>query len=223
MLNEFAFLNVLFTEKVLDFFVEIVQKKDDVLLNLLMERNTHNVNALTSFVQKLKGFPDGIKVYKEKVLASVKTAEEKDIPRWAVLLHTTLINIREEKEMIEIIKMILNKYEHQMLQIKLLKYSDKNTEFKNVFDLMSSTSVTGQRRLWEYFLSFIDNHVHNGVLTTPDKDGKSPLFRLFSSRYKDTEATLVMQKFEGKTAKMFMTKDDTGKTLLEQSSADMIV
>lgn len=210
------------TEKLLDFFMEMLSKKDEVRMKLLMERNTSNVNALTSIMQKLKGFPDGIKVYKEKILAPIKSSEEEDIPLWANLLHTTLINIRDEKDMHEIVKMIINKYENQMLQIKLMKYSDKNTEYKNVFDLMASRSLTGKRRLWEYFLTFIDTHVHNEVFLKSDKEGKSPLFRLISGRYSDIEAQLVLEKFEGKRASLFMTKDDTQKTLLEQSSAEMI-
>ena len=69
-------------------------KKDEVKLDLMMARNNANVCGLATFAQKLKGFPDGMDLFK-KMLGWVKGNDEKDIERWAHILHIVLIHINE--------------------------------------------------------------------------------------------------------------------------------
>ena len=87
---------------------------------------------------------------------------------------------------------------------------------------MSRNYITGRRRLWEYFLKFIDTHVHNEVLIKPDKDGSSPLFRLIDDEGRDIEAHLLMEKFEGKKANLLMMRDFEQKTLLGKASRTLM-
>lgn len=119
---------------------------------------------------------------------------------------------------------IVNRYEHQYEhQMALLKYSDRHTNHKNVFDILAQNSVTAKRRLLTYFLSFIDDKVHNNVLLKGDSEGKSPLWRLFVSRYNDTSSIDMLHKFsEDRYAEVLLTKDNAHKTMLEQSSAGVI-
>ena len=214
---------LLHTEQLMELLMDIV-RKDESRMKLLTERHSNNANALTTFVQRLEGFPDGIKMFKEKVLASVKSAEEKDIPVWAHLLYASLNHIRKEKDLIETVKYIVEKFDHKQLKIKLLKYWDKNTQFMNVFDVMAKLRVSGCRRLWIYFLKFIDNSVHRKVLLRTDTmDGESPMFRLFSNRRdRDYEAQQILEKFEGQAAELLMAKNDLKKTILENSRSAII-
>ena len=113
----------------MDYFLGII-KRDDVRQQFLMEPNISGTSVLSYFVSNIGGFPDGIKVYKEKILKPIKSSDEQDIPLWANLLHITLHNINSEKEMIEIVKLIVNKFDHLQLQIKLLKHADRGTKFR---------------------------------------------------------------------------------------------
>ena len=200
--------------------MEMLSKKDEFRMNLLMARNVDNVNALTSFMQKLNAFPDGIKVYKERVLGPMVWAEEKDIPLLANLLHIALVNIKEARDMMEITMAIINKFEHPQLQIKLLKHADKSTGYKNVFSVISGASIAGERRLWEYLLSFIDSRIANEVLLKPDHEGKSPLLRLLMRGSK--EVYLVLEKIGDTTTTVLNAVNYLGNTLLEQSSMDLL-
>merc|ERR1719295_1431254 len=106
-------------------------------------------------------------MYKDNMVASIKSAEEKDLPVWATLLHITLMNVRNQKDLMEIVQLIINKFDNKQLQIKLLKHAHKGTNYKNVFDVMSQRAVPGSMRLWEYGLSLMNSKVHYKVLLKP--------------------------------------------------------
>ena len=204
----------------MDFLMDIV-KRDETKIKLLMDRWSSEC-ALETFVESLYGFPDGIKMFKDKVLASIKSAEEKDLPIWAYLLNVTLSNIYNMKDKLPIVKDIVNEYDNKQLQIKLLKYSDMNTRYLNVFDLLATREVEGDRGLWRYFLKFIDSSVHRNVLLKCGKQGRSPIFKLFASRRRDYQALLLLEKFEEKTTELLLMKDDEQKTMLQNSSCAII-
>lgn len=75
-------------------FMMSALKKEEIKLSLLMARNDANVCGLATFAQKLKGFPDGLDLFK-KMLGWVKGNDEKDIGQWAHILHITLMHIKE--------------------------------------------------------------------------------------------------------------------------------
>ena len=207
------------SETLMDYFMGII-KRDDVRQQFLMEPNMNNVSSLSYFVQNIGGFPDGIKVYKEKILAPIKSFDEQDIPLWSRIMHITLCYIENEREMITIVKMILDKFDKDQLKIKLLKHADRGTKFLNVFDVMARDSIIGGRRLWVYFLKFI---THGDVLITPDKEGRSPLLQLINEG-RNIEAHLLMEKFKGNRASLLMSRDATAdqRTLLGLASSSMI-
>ena len=208
----------------MDHFINIWIKRDGVRLEMLLNRRiSDGKNGMALLFSKKRAFPDGVEMFKNVVLASINTPEEKELPLLADLLRIALLSGSETKQMVEIVKSIVTKFDNRELQIKLLTYSDKNTEYKNALDLIACQYLPAERPLWEYFLSLIDDDdVDKEALIKPGQWGQSPLLRLVS-RHRNVVAHLVFEKFDGQKANLLMTKDDySGKSMLEQWSQEMI-
>eukprot|EP01084_Bolivina_argentea_P279108 477111_1 len=100
-------------------------KKDQSKFDLLNSPNTSHFTVMTELIKKNGGITDGLNLVKN-ILKNIKFVDEESIPFWAKLLEVTLTNIKTGKDLMEMVQMIVNKYDYnKKLQQKLLFYSDE--------------------------------------------------------------------------------------------------
>ena len=128
------------------------------LMSLMFEYNEQDTSAMSLFVRNLSLFSDGFGLFKNLVMNSKLKATKYDIPVFARVVLITLEHIKSTTELMKIVRFTVNRFPRK-LRAKLLKHSDRGTDYMTIFDVVanSTDSPISRRFMMLYFLPIIDD------------------------------------------------------------------